>query len=391
MTGAVVVYPPLFHVSAQERTGAPFEEVVPVSVFTNAAHDGHEQVVFCRDEASGLRAIIAIHSTALGPALGGCRMWPYASEEEALFDVLRLSRGMTYKNAAMGLNFGGGKSVIIADPRKDKTEALFRAFGRFVQSLGGRYYTAEDVGINSDDLIYVRQETDYVLGLPEASGDPSPATAFGVFCGIRACLEEAYGSDDPAGRTVAIQGAGHVGYHLAKLLVEAGARVVIADIFEDKVRRAVEDLGVETVPADAIYDVECDVFAPCALGAVINDETIPRLKCRIVAGSANNQLAEPRHGDRLQELGILYAPDYVINGGGVINVASEFNPGGYNRDHSYRKIAGIGDKLREIFAIARREGIPTYRAADVLAEERIRQIRALDRIFVPAASGSARG
>ncbi|MBX6349902.1 MAG: Glu/Leu/Phe/Val dehydrogenase [Clostridia bacterium] len=354
-----------------------------MDVFSEVGRYGHEQVVFCRDEASGLRAIIAIHSTALGPALGGCRMWPYRDEEEALVDVLRLSQGMTYKCAAMGLDFGGGKSVIIGDPRRDKSEALLRAFGRFVQTLNGRYYTAEDVGMTSADLVHMRKESEYVLGLPGASGDPAPATAYGVYCGIRASLAEAFGDDDPKGRRVAIQGAGQVGRHLARRLVEAGAEVAIADIFPEKAERVAQETGARAVPADEIFEVECDVFAPCALGGVIDDDTVGRLTCRIVAGSANNQLKEPRHGDMLHERGILYAPDFVINGGGVINVSMELAPGGYDRERAFERIAGIGDQLRELFALARREGIPTYRAADRLAEERIGRVTRLHRIHAP--------
>ncbi|HEY8450462.1 MAG TPA: Glu/Leu/Phe/Val dehydrogenase dimerization domain-containing protein [Bacillota bacterium] len=353
-----------------------------MAVFQRLAGMGHEQIVFCHDAPSGLRAIIAIHDTTLGPALGGCRMWPYASEEEALVDVLRLARGMTYKNSAMGLNFGGGKAVILADPRRDKTEELFRAFGRFVESLGGRYITAEDVGTDEHDLTFVAQETDYVVGLPERSGDPSPATAFGVFRGIKACLRQAYGDESLHGRTVAVQGVGHVGYHLCRYLREAGARLLVSDIFADRVERAVADFGAQPVAPDDVYDVECDVFSPCALGAILNDQTIPRLRCRIVAGSANNQLAEPRHARALAERGILYAPDYVINGGGVINVSEEYHPSGYNRDRAYSKVGRIYDKLLEIFAISQREGVTTAEAADRLAERRIERLAPLRRLYL---------
>ncbi len=343
---------------------------------------GHEQLVFCSDQACGLRAVIAIHDTTLGPALGGTRMWPYRSEDEAVYDVLRLSRGMTYKNAAMGLNFGGGKAVIIGDPRKDKSEELFRAFGRFVHSLGGRYLTAEDVGINPDDMLLVQMETPYVHGLPDTSGDPSPATAYGVYRGMKACAKEVYGDASLKGKRVALQGVGHVGYHLAKHLADEGAELVVADIYQDRVRLAVDEFGAETVDPEEIYGVDCDIFAPSALGAVINDETILRLKCQIVAGAANNQLEEPRHGDKLDELGILYAPDYVINGGGVINVAAELEPGGYNKDRAYAKIGKIYDKILQVIEISKKNRIPTYQAADVMAEERIRRIGQLKKIHL---------
>jgi len=352
-------------------------------VFERMRESGHEQVVFCHDRVSGLKAIIAIHDTTLGPALGGCRMWPYASEEEALIDVLRLSRGMTYKNAAMGLNFGGGKAVIIGDPRRDKSEELFRAFGKFVESLGGRYITAEDVGTTTDDIATVAAETRYVVGLPERSGDPSPATAYGVFRGIKASLREVFGDESLSGRTVAVQGIGNVGYHLCRYLHEAGARLIVTDIFQDRVRQAVESFDATAVPADEIYDVECDVFAPCALGAILNDDTIPRLKCRIVAGSANNQLAEPRHAAELARRGILYAPDYVINGGGVMNVSEEYHPSGYNRDRAYARVARIYDKLQQVYAISRSEGITTAEAADRMAEDRIARLGRLKAFHLP--------
>ncbi len=344
---------------------------------------GHEQVVFCYSEEAGLRAIIAIHDTTLGPALGGCRMWPYESEEEALVDVLRLSMGMTYKNAAMGLDAGGGKAVIIGDPRKDKSELLFRAFGRFVQSLGGRYITAEDVGITPQDMRWVREETEFVVGLPEGSGDPSPATAFGVYRGMKACARWVFGNESLKGKVIAVQGVGHVGYHLLRHLHDEGAKLVVCDLYPDRVERAVSEMNAEAVGVDEIYDVECDIFAPCALGAVINDQTLPRLKCRIVAGAANNQLAEQRHGDALEERGILYAPDFIINGGGVINVYDEFGPGGYRRERAFTRVATIYDKLLHIFQMAREKGIPTYRAADMMAEQRIRALAPLRHLWLP--------
>ncbi len=353
-----------------------------MEIFDYVSEHGHEQVVFCYDRASGLRAIIAIHDTTLGPGLGGCRMWPYKNEDEAILDVLRLSEGMTYKNSVMGLNLGGGKAVIIGDPRRDKSEQMFRAFGRFVATLGGRYITAEDVGTSSADMAIVRYETRYVAGLPDSSGDPSPATAFGVFRGMKACAKRVFGEESLKGRTVAIQGMGHVGYHLARHLHDDGAHLVVSDIFEDRAARAVAEFGATRVDPDDIYGVECDIFAPCALGAVVNDDTVDRFKCRIIAGAANNQLAKPVHGDRLTERGILYAPDFVINGGGVINVADEFEPGGYSRNRAYARVAQIYDKVTRVFEISDRDGIPTYKAAQVMAEERMSRLSGLRRIYV---------
>lgn len=333
--------------------------------------EGHELVAHFYDKPTGLKAIIAVHSTKLGPALGGCRVWPYESEEAALEDVLRLSKGMTYKSAAMGLPLGGGKAVIIADPRTDKTPELFEAFGRAVQSLGGRYITAEDVGTSPEDLLAVRRATEYVVGLPGASGDPSPVTAYGVFSGMKACLEYVFGSDDFTGRTVAVQGLGSVGMHLCTHLYEAGAQLIVSDIRQERIDEAVRRFGARPVSPDAIFDVECDVFAPCALGAVLNDDTIPRLKVKIVAGSANNQLAETRHGDMLKERDILYAPDFIINGGGVINVYHELIPGGYDRERVLQRVAQIRDQVAETIALAAEQNISTADAALLLAERRL--------------------
>ncbi len=309
----------------------------------------YEQLLLCQDKNSGLKAIIAIHDTTLGPALGGVRMWNYASEEEAIIDALRLARGMTYKAAAAGLNLGGGKTVIIGDPRKDKNEAMFRALGRFIQGLNGRYITAEDVGTTEEDMDIIHQETRYVTGVSPAfgsSGNPSPVTAYGVYRGMKAAAKIAFGSDSLEGRTVAVQGVGSVAYHLCKHLHEEGARLIVTDIVRENVERAVRDFGAESVDPDKIYDVECDIFSPCALGAIINDETLPRLKCRVVAGSANNQLKEERHGDRLEELGIIYVPDYVINAGGLINVADELL--GYNRERAMKKVETIYDNVLKV-------------------------------------------
>ncbi|HHW17941.1 MAG TPA: Glu/Leu/Phe/Val dehydrogenase [Firmicutes bacterium] len=353
-----------------------------MQVFDLMDKHGHEQVVFCYDKVSGLKSIIAIHDTTLGPALGGLRMWPYKSEEEALIDVLRLSRGMTYKNSAMGLNLGGGKAVIIGDPRRDKSEELFRAFGKFVNTLGGRYITAEDVGTSTEDMEIIRTETPYVCGLAETSGNPSPVTAFGVYRAMMAAAKEAFGSDNLAGRKVAVQGVGSVGLNLIKRLLEAGATVYAADIFPDKVQKAVE-LGAKAVPADRIIDQECDIFAPCALGGVINDETIPRLKAKVVCGAANNQLLEERHGKALSQRGILYAPDFIANGGGVINVAEELQPGGYRSERALAKVSKIYDILLKVFKMSREMGIETYEAANALAEERIRKALEQKRMYVP--------
>lgn len=333
---------------------------------------GCEQLVLCSDVPNGLRAIIAIHDTTLGPALGGCRMYPYATEREALVDVLRLARGMTYKAAAAGLDLGGGKSVVIGDPRTDKSGALFRSFGRYVETLGGRYIAAEDVGTSTDDIAYAALETDHVVGKDRehgGSGDPSPFTALGVAQGIRACLEEVYGSPAAEGRTVAVQGLGHVGYHLCRLLHEEGARLIVADVNEAAVERAVDELGAKPVAPDEIAATECDVFAPCALGAVVDDESLPSFRCSIIAGSANNVLLEPRHGEALAERGILYAPDYIINAGGLINVAGELE--GYDEERVIERVINIHDSVRRIIALSKRDGVPPHVAADTLALERL--------------------
>ncbi|PIP79674.1 MAG: amino acid dehydrogenase, partial [Gammaproteobacteria bacterium CG22_combo_CG10-13_8_21_14_all_40_8] len=294
-----------------------------MSVFNLRAYDDHEQVVFCSDVETGLKAIICVHNTNLGPAVGGCRMWEYNTDEGALVDALRLSRGMSYKNALAGLKMGGGKSVIIGNPKTTKSDALFRAFGRFVESLSGKYITAEDVGINPHDMALVNQETKYVLGLEGKSGDPSPVTAYGVYKGMKAAVKHRLNRDSLEGIRVAVQGAGHVGYYLCKHLSEEGAEIIISDINKDSVEKVVAELGAKAVDINDIYSQDVDVYAPCALGATINDETIPRLKATIVAGAANNQLAEDRHGDILKSRGILYTPDYVINAGGIINVSYE--------------------------------------------------------------------
>jgi leucine dehydrogenase len=348
-------------------------------LFDQIASMGHEQVVMCHDKSSGYRGIIAIHDTTLGPALGGTRFWSYASDEEAIVDALRLSRGMTYKNAVAGLNLGGGKAVIIGNNKTTNREMLFRAHGRFVDSLGGRYVTAEDVGTSTGDMDFVHMETDYVSGLAGQSGDPSPVTAHGVFRAIQASAFHRWGSDSLEGKTVALQGCGNVGFHLAKELHAAGARLVVTDIDAERIKRVVGETGARVVPTEEIYCQPADVFAPCALGAVINDKTLPQLRVEIVAGGANNQLLEERHGDELEAKGILYAPDYVANAGGVINVYSEL--AGWDRQRSLRKADEIYNTVLGVFEIAKQDGIPTYRAADRLAERRLGAVRAMIRTW----------
>ncbi len=336
----------------------------------------YEQLVFCQDKQSGLKAIIAIHDTTLGPALGGTRMWTYESEEAAIEDALRLAKGMTYKNAAAGLNLGGGKTVIIGDPKKHKSEELFRAFGRYIQGLNGRYITAEDVGTTVEDMDLIYQETDYVTGISPAfgsSGNPSPVTAFGVYQGMKAAAKAAFGSDSLEGKVIAVQGVGNVAYNLCRHLHEEGAQLIVTDINKESVKRAVEEFGAKAVEPDEIYGVECDIYAPCALGATINDQTIPQIKAKVIAGAANNQLKESRHGDMIHEMGIVYAPDYVINAGGVINVADELY--GYNRERALKKVEGIYQNIERVIEIANRDHIATYAAADRLAEERIERMR----------------
>jgi len=351
-----------------------------VKIFDLLEQYDYEQLVFCQDRSTGLKAIIAIHDTTLGPALGGTRFWNYESEEEAIIDVLRLARGMTYKSAAAGLDLGGGKAVIIGDPDKLKGEALFRVFGRYVEGMAGRYITAEDMNVKTQDLAYVNAETDHVVGLEGKSGDPSPVTAFGVFRGIQAAANEVYGSDDLTDKVVAVQGLGAVGYYVCKHLHEAGAKLIVTDIKKDCIERVVNEMGATAVAPDEIYGVECDIFAPCAMGAVINDFTIEQLKCKIVAGSANNQLAEDKHGDLLQEKGILYVPDFVINAGGVINVYEELK--GYDKERAMSRAAGIYDSVKRIFEIAKRDNISTHVAADRMAEERIAKMAKVGKIYL---------
>jgi leucine dehydrogenase len=346
---------------------------------TEVAAPGYERVVKAVDKASGLHALISIHDTTLGPALGGLRMWPYPSEAEALFDVNRLSKGMTYKSAVAHTGLGGGKSVIIGDPQRIKSEALYLAMGRFVDAMGGRYITAEDVNTTLADLEIVRRTTKWVTGLSRevgGSGNPSPYTAYGVFLGIKAAVEWKLGRGDLKDTTVAVQGVGAVGAPLAERLVEAGARVFAHDRNPERIGRLVKQLGVTPLGDQEVLTQEVDVLAPCALGAVINDDTAPRLRCKIVAGAANNQLLADKHGEMLRQAGILYAPDFVINAGGIINVSAEFAPGGYDEKESLRRIERIPKALHELWAISEREGISCGVAAVRLAEQILAEARA---------------
>ena len=343
------------------------------TVFDHAEFKQHEQVVFCHDATTGLKAIIGIHNTTLGPALGGTRMWNYANDAEALRDVLRLSRGMTYKAAISGLNLGGGKAVIIGDARSQKTPALMEAFGRFVDSLSGRYITAEDVGMSTDDMVAVHRATDHVTGIPiemGGSGDPSSVTAYGVFCGMKAAAAFKWGNEDLKGKHVLVQGIGHVGETLVKHLTEAGARVSVSDIYTDRIEHVQKTYGAQVVNVSDVYTSDMDIYAPCALGATLNDKTIPSLKCAVVAGAANNQLAvESVHGTALKERGIIYAPDFLINAGGLINVNSEIE--GYDRAESLKRTEAIFKTTLAVLERAEKEGITPHQAALRQAEDRI--------------------
>src|SRR5690625_1300571 len=355
--------------------------VILMNIFESLEESDYEQVIYCSDKKSGLKAIIVIHDTTLGPALGGTRMWPYQTEEEALEDVLRLAKGMTYKNAAAGLNLGGGKAVIIGDPNVDKNEAMFRMFGQYVDSLGGRYITAEDVGTTEQDMDFINMETKYVAGTSggKSAGDPSPVTAYGIYQGVKATAEYTFKENTLKNKVIAVQGVGQVAYSLCKHLKEEGAELIVTDINQEAVNRAVVDFGATAVEPDEIYSVECDIFVPCALGAVINDDTLKQFKAKAIAGSANNQLKENKHGDKLHEMGIVYAPDFVINAGGVINVADEMV--GYNQERAMKKVENIYDNLKRVFEISKEENIPTYVAADRMAEERIENISHLSHQF----------
>ena len=352
------------------------QEVVRMQLFDYMGEYGYEQLVMCSDPASGLKAIIAIHDTTLGPACGGTRIWPYATEREALEDALRLGRAMTYKAATAGLSLGGGKGVIIADPNTQKTEALLRAYGRFVDTLGGRYLTTTDVGSTGRDLEVVSQETEYVVGLPlplGGSGDTSIMTGLGVYVGMKACAQETWGTDSLRGKRVAMQGFGKVAYNTAKHLLEEDAELFVTDVYEGALNKA-RDMGVEVVSTDDIYDIPCDIFSPCALGGVLNSDTIPRLSCRVVAGGANNQLLTDADGEDLHRRGILYAPDYVLNAGGIINVSAEVGMA-YNADVAREKTERIYEIMERVIHTSKREEIPTFQAADRLAEDRLASVR----------------
>ena len=353
-----------------------------MEVLDHMGQYGHEQMAIYTDPAVGLKSIIAIHDTTLGPACGGVRIWLYRTEEEAIFDALRLSRAMTYKSAAADLPLGGGKGIIIADPHTQKTEALLRAYGRFVDTLGGRYLTTTDVGSTSRDLEYVHQETDFVVGLPTTaggSGDTSVMTGLGIYVGMKACAREVWGSDSLQGKRVAMQGFGKVAVYAAHHLLKEDAQLVVTDIYEGALERA-RELGLKVVPVEGIYDVDCDIFSPCALGGVLNGNTIPRLKCRMVAGGANNQLLSDADGEELHRRGILYAPDYLINAGGIINASAEIGMT-YSPERSREKTERIYDLMGQVIDISKREEIPTFRAADRLAENRLASVQSLKKIY----------
>ncbi len=358
-----------------------------MNIFEQIHEHGYQQVVFCNHRASGLRAIIAIHDTTLGPALGGVRMHPFASEDEALVDVLRLARGMTYKAAISGVNLGGGKSVILGDPKTEKTEALLRAMGRFIHSLGGRYVAGQDIGTDSHDMAVLRAETPYVSCVHRkmgGAGDPSFATAWGVTAAIRAILGATTGDDSLEGRRIAIQGVGNVGHMVAKYCRQAGAELIVTDVAAEPLARVREELGAEVVAPDEIYGAECDVFSPCSIGAVLNDDTIPALRCKGIAGSANNVLAEPRHADLLRSRGIVYGPDYLVNSGGLIRCHQEVlrsrpgsapGPGPVDDDRVLDYVGRIYDQTLQVIRTAGERGISTAAAADRMAEERIASVR----------------
>ena len=368
------------NVSAPVQRSPLSAEAASIDIFESMDSMGHEQLLLSHDPSCGYFGIIAIHDTTLGPALGGTRFWQYGSTDEAITDALRLARGMTYKSAVAGINLGGGKSVIVGDNKRSDREALFRAHGRFIQTLGGRYITAEDIGTSPADMEYIKLETDHVAGLLGLSGDPSPVTGYGVYVGMKAAARVRWGSDSLNGRTVAVQGAGKVAHYLMQHLHTENARIIVTDIDGEKVKRAVQEFGAEAVAPTAIYDQAADIYAPCALGATVNDETLPRLKVQVIAGGANNQLAEDRHGDELERRGILYAPDYVINGGGVINVYGELHR--WPVERAKKKAGEIYDTLLRIFDIAKQQRIPTYRAADRLAEQRVAAVAGLDRMWM---------
>jgi leucine dehydrogenase len=352
------------------------------SLFTYMEKYGYEKLLLFQNEDVGLKAVLAIHSTVLGPAAGGCRMWTYNSDLDAMEDAMRLARGMTYKYAAAGVNLGGGKVVIIGDPKTRKSEMLFRALGRFINSLRGEYLTGEDVGTTLEDMDYIRMETPYVITLPEASGGAGPigpATAFGVLQAMKACAEEVYGGGSLQARRVVVQGLGAVGYPMVELLLKEGATVLVADIDRQRIEKVKNDFHVQAIEPAEVLDAEVDIYCPCALGGVLNDETIPALRVKIVCGSANNQLREPRHGDQVDRRGILYAPDYIANAGGTVFDTDRLW-GGVNPERGMVKVAKIYERMKQVIALSKQKHIPTYLAADRLAEERIAQARAVKRI-----------
>jgi leucine dehydrogenase len=354
-----------------------------MSVFDYMEKYGHEQVIYFYDKTTGLKGITAIHDTTLGPALGGTRLFNYQNEDDALFDVIRLSRGMTYKCSAAACNCGGGKSVLIGDPKTVKNEAYLRAYGRYIQSLNGRFYTGEDMNITEMDVDYMMMESNFLNGRADMSGNPSPITSYGVYWGVKATAKAVWGDDNLAGKTIAVQGLGAVGYTLCEYLHQEGAKLIVTDVFEDKIDRVVKNFGAEAVSCDEIYGVDCDIFSPNSVGAVLNDNTIPRLKCKAVAGAANNVLLdELMHGDMLMERGILYAPDYVINAGGVINVYQEFFPP-YNQEETLKVIKKIYHRLLEIFTYSNEHGINPQLTANLFAEDRIRRIGEIRKNYIP--------
>lgn len=354
-----------------------------MGVFDYMEKYGHEQIIFFYDKTTGLKGITAIHDTKLGPAIGGTRLWNYKTEEEALFDVVRLSRGMTYKCAAAECNCGGGKTVLIGDPKTVKTETYLRAYGRYVQSLNGRFYTGEDMNIDEHDCEYMVMESDFINGRADLSGNPSPVTAYGVYWGIKACALEKWGNNSLKDKVVAVQGLGAVGRALCEYLHQEGAKLIVTDIMPEKVEQVVKVYNAKAVKPEEIYSVECDIFAPCSVGAILNDDTIPQLKCEIVAGAANNVLLDDkRHGDMLMERGILYAPDFVINGGGLINVYQEFFPP-YDREKTLKIVERIYDRLLYIFNLAKKYNINTQLAANRYAEERIEMIKNIRSNYIP--------
>lgn len=359
------------------------KEAKEFEIFNEMIKNDHEQVVFCNDNETGLKAIISIHNTVLGPALGGTRMWNYASDAEALNDVLRLARGMTYKAAISGLNLGGGKAVIIGEADKLKNEAFLRRFGKFVETLNGRYITAEDVNMSPADMEYISMETKHVTGLLESaggSGDPSPVTAYGVYVGMKASAKKAYGSDSLEGKSVSIQGAGHVGMHLLEYLAKDNAKLYVSDFYESRAKEAAARFGAQVVGMEEIYDLDVDIYSPCALGATINDSTIERLRCQIIAGAANNQLSdEELHGQMLAKRGIIFAPDFLINAGGLINVGIDFL-GEWSKGKVERMTENIYQTTLDILNLSEREGIHTQEAAMRLAKKRISEIVKLKRV-----------